>query len=146
MEVPQSVRVAAAEPARNWSYAGGVTTYTLDSFMSFGAIRATDDFLVTEDSIEGVIWESSNAATPSNITGVRAPTLIAAMGAHYFIAPSEMYYQRSPSADKTMVVVEGATHGFQPCRPCERTPGEFGDTMKTLFDYTAEWLRARFVE
>ena len=29
----------------------------------------------------------------------------------------------------------GATHNFTTCTKCEKTPGEFGDTVKTTFDY-----------
>ena len=97
------------------------------------------------NDIRGVVWESDISSTQVNLEGVRVPTLVAAMGAHYFLVPSEMAYRRSPAADKTMVVVEGAQHTFGPCRQCERTPGEFGDTVQTLFDYVAEWLTPRFV-
>src|SRR5207302_10490903 len=102
-----------------------------------GALRAADDYYVTEDTIEGIVWDSSNHCTTANIAGVRAPLLIMGMGAHYFLVPSEMFFERSPSADKTMAVVEGATHGFQPFHPAEPTPGAFGDTVRTTFDYLA---------
>jgi hypothetical protein len=33
------------------------------------------------------------------------------------------------------VFVEGATHGFTPCRP------EYGDTLSRTFDYVDAWLK-----
>jgi hypothetical protein len=36
--------------------------------------------------------------------------------------------------------VEGASHGYGTCRQCETTPGQFGDTLKTLYDYVDRWL------
>ena len=145
VEVPQSVRLPSANREHNLSYSEGVVTYTVHSFLSWGALRAKADYCVTEDAIEGLGWDTTNVSTVANIPGIESPTLIMAMGAHYFIVPSEMYYTLSPSSDKTMVVVEGATHGFQPCKPSERFPGQFGDTVKTTFDYVGGWLRERFL-
>jgi hypothetical protein len=42
------------------------------------------------------------------------------------------------------VVIEGATHSFTPCKACEKTPGQYSNTMKNLFDYTAKWINDRF--
>ena len=41
-------------------------------------------------------------------------------------------------------MVEGAVHGMTPCTAVEKRPGEFGDTVKTTFDYVANWTAARF--
>jgi hypothetical protein len=48
------------------------------------------------------------------------------------------------SKDKDFVVIEGANHGFTPCVPCERSPGQYSNTVRNLFDYIAGWLNARF--
>jgi hypothetical protein len=56
----------------------------------------------------------------------------------------ETIYNHAASQDKELAFVEGAVHGFTPCRACERTPGEFGDTVKTLFDHVDAWLAARY--
>lgn len=29
---------------------------------------------------------------------------------------------------------------YSPCRQGEKTPGQFGDTIKTLYDYADQWL------
>ena len=46
----------------------------------------------------------------------------------------EIAFDHSPAADKAFVGVEGANHGFLPCKP------EFGDTFKRAFDYVDSWL------
>ena len=44
------------------------------------------------------------------------------------------------SADKTIAFVEGANHGYTTCTRCEQTPGQYGDTLKTTYDYVDGWL------
>ena len=48
------------------------------------------------------------------------------------------------SADKDYVVVEGALHPFTPCRACEKTPGQYSNTIRNLFDYASAWINQRF--
>jgi len=47
---------------------------------------------------------------------------------------------RATSEDKTVAFVEGATHTFNP----ERGDDRFGDTLKTTYDYVAEWLNSKY--
>jgi hypothetical protein len=112
---------------------------TLTRFLATQAVRTTKDFRMTEDSIEGVDWKSSATSVPSNIEGVTVPTLIATMGCHYFVVPSEIYYDHSGAKDKQYVAIEGAAHVFTPCKP------EYGDTKKNLFDYVDGWIAKRYV-
>jgi hypothetical protein len=44
--------------------------------------------------------------------------------------------------------VEGATHGYFTAKECEAYPGQFGDTIKTLYDYVDQWLsqKGRFID
>jgi len=37
--------------------------------------------------------------------------------------------------------IEGATHGFAPCRTCAADPNANGNSVQNLFDYVAEWAR-----
>ena len=48
------------------------------------------------------------------------------------------------SKDKDFVVFEGATHGQTPCVPCERSPGQYSNTVKNCFDYVGAWINERF--
>jgi len=72
------------------------------------------------------------------------PVLFLAMGAHYFIRDNERQYDMSSSKDKELIVIEGANHGFTPCKPCEKIPDQYSNTVKNIFDYAAKWLDARF--
>jgi len=51
-----------------------------------------------------------------------------------------MIYGNARSSDKPLAFVEGASHGFTPCKPSEEVPGRSGDTVKTLYDYVDKWL------
>jgi hypothetical protein len=73
--------------------------------------------------------------------GVSAPLLVVGMtGGYEFLAAEIIYEKAKKISDKTIAFVEGATHGFDIARDCEKYPGQFGDTMKTLFDYVDKWL------
>ena len=156
VDVPHSVRVAGVTPGSggepsltartNASFADGAVNYTVQSWLSSNALRVDPErYTVTEDSIEGIDWNSSNTSTPANIEGVHVPLLIMSMTGHYWMVPSEIFYEHATSPDKQLVFVEGASHNLTTCKACEHYPGEYGDTVQTTFDYVAAWLRQRFV-
>jgi pimeloyl-ACP methyl ester carboxylesterase len=122
---------------RNASFEGGARMMTLRSFLSANAVRA-------KDSLDEIDWCSSNNSTDCALPNITIPTLITAMGAHYFIRDSEIHYERSASRDKDFIVIEGATHGISPCAPCETTPGQYANSEKNFFDYVKRWITARF--
>ena len=73
--------------------------------------------------------------------GVTAPLLVMGMtGGYEFLAAEIIYEIAKNIADKEIAFVEGATHIFDPARDCEAYPGQFGDTIKTMFDYVDRWL------
>lgn len=123
----------------NFSYKNALVT-TVRSFLSTYAIHSGPEYQATADAVTGVDWQSSNTSLIANLGGVRSPLLMVSMTAHYWLVTTEMGYSASPSTDKTLAYIEGATHGFTPCKACEKTPGQFGDTEKTLMDYVARWL------
>jgi hypothetical protein len=53
---------------------------------------------------------------------------------------AETIYEHAATTDKTIAFVEGVSHVYTPCRECERTPVQFGDTVKTLYNYVDRWL------
>jgi dienelactone hydrolase len=143
-QVVYSVRVPSASPADNAAWDSSKGGFTDDSFMSVAAIKATDP-KITADSITGIDWSSSNTATVNNVEGISSPLLIMSMTGHYWLVPSEMYYDNATHAkNKTLVFVEGASHGFTPCTACATTPGEFGDTVTETFDYVSNWLHTNY--
>ena len=137
-EIVESVRQPArGYDRRNASFDGGARMITLRSFLSANAIRA-------RDSMDDVDWCSSNNSTRCAVKSLSVPILITAMGAHYFIRDSEIHYEEAASADKELIVIEGATHGATPCTACETTPGQYANSQKNFFDYVTQWIKARF--
>ena len=115
----------------------GVKVLTTQSFLSANAVRSGH-------AMEGIDHCSTNASTNCAVANIRAPTLIAAMGAYNHIRFQEIMYEQSPAEDKDFIVIEGARHGYTPCTACETTPGQYSNTLENLFDYIAEWANARF--
>jgi pimeloyl-ACP methyl ester carboxylesterase len=137
-QIVESVRRAArGYDERNASFEGGARLMTLRSFLSANAVRA-------KDSLDEIDWCSSNNSTDCAVAKITIPTLITAMGAHYFIRDSEIHYEKSASRDKEFITIEGATHGFSPCTACETTPGQYANSQKNFFDYATRWITARF--
>lgn len=137
-QVVESVRLAQPKlAADNASFADGTRFLTLRSFLSANAIRSTN-------SMDGIDYCSSNNSTPCALSHITLPVLITAMGAHYFIRDSEIHYEVSTSPDKDFVVVEGATHSITPCTACEKTKGDYSNSVKNFFDYVSNWINKRF--
>ena len=134
----KSVRpVGRGSEALNAAFGTGTRLLTVRSFLSANAIRA-------KDSMDDIDWCSSNNSTPCALQRVSIPLLITAMGAHYFVRDNEIHYEVAASKDKDFVVVEGATHGIRPCVPCERTPGQYSNSVRNFFDYVQRWISARY--
>ena len=137
-QIVHSVAVPELGQAKaNREFNAGVKVLTFTSYLSANATRSTN-------SLDGIEDCSSNISTICNVQSIKAPTLIAAMGGWRFIGDQERMYDRSPAADKDYIVIEGAVHGYTPCRKCEKTPGQYSNTVKNLFDYIAAWTNKRF--
>jgi pimeloyl-ACP methyl ester carboxylesterase len=137
-QVVRSVFVADPSVARtNLQFRTGTKIFTLRSFLSAQAVRAND-------AVEDIDFCSTNNSTVCALQSISVPVMFAAMGAHYFIRDNERQYDMAASRDKDFVVIEGATHGFAPCTPCETRPDQYSNTVKNLFDYMAAWMNARF--
>jgi hypothetical protein len=137
-EIVKSVRVPAKEAAqRARSFQDSVKLLTVKSFLGTRAIRA-------RESYDGIDYCSNNNSTPCHLQKITVPVLIFGMGGHYFLRDNEMHYEIAASQDKEYVIIEGASHGIRPCRACEKTPGQYSNTVKNMFDYTQKWISARF--
>jgi pimeloyl-ACP methyl ester carboxylesterase len=137
-QIVESVRpVGRGSEKLNAAFGTGTRLLTIKSFLSANAIRA-------KDSMDDIDWCSSNNSTPCALKSVTIPLLVTAMGGHYFVRDNEIHYEAAASKDKDFVVVEGATHGIQPCRACEKTPGQFSNATKNFFDYVRKWILDRY--
>jgi len=138
MEVAHSVAVPEPENAKaNHSFERGTKVFTLKSFLSANAVKSTN-------ALDGIEWCSSNNSTMCAVQSIKIPTLIAAMGAFHFVRDQELMFDLSGAKDKDYIVIEGAVHGYTPCKACEKTPGQYSNSDKNLFDYIAKWANARF--
>ena len=138
-ELVRSVRVPITENARlDRTLANGTMFLTLTSFLSSNAMRAWDP-------IDDIDWCSSNNSTPCALKEISVPTLIMAMGGHYFIRDNEIHYEAAASKDKDYIVVEGSVHGMTPCEACSRITGQsYSNVTRNLYDYAANWANQRF--
>ena len=107
------------------------------SFLSAQAVRSTN-------SLNGIDHCSTNADTVCALRSISVPVMVAGMGGYLFIRDSEVEYENAKSADKDLVFIEGATHGFSPCTYCGAPAGAYSNSVKNLFDYIAAWTKARF--
>ena len=96
------------------------------------------------NSLNGIDYCSSNDSAACALPVISAPLLIETMGANDFVRDNEKMFDSAHSKDKDYIVIEGALHTFDPCVPCETTPGEYSNSKKNLFDYTAAWINKRF--
>lgn len=137
-QVVKSVRVANPGAARqNASFQNGARFLTVKSFLSANAVRGAD-------SMDGIDHCTSNNSPPCHLPTITVPTLVTAMGGHYFIRDNEIHYELSGAKDKDFIVVEGAEHGQTPCVPCESTPGQYSNTVRNFYDYARDWIQKRF--
>jgi len=137
-QIVESVRpIMRGSEKSNAAFTTGTRLLTARSFLSANAIRA-------RDAMDDIDWCSSNNSTPCALRQITVPVLITAMGAHYFIRDNEIHFDVAASADKDFVVIEGATHGIRPCTACERTPGQYANSVKNFFDYVQRWINGRY--
>jgi hypothetical protein len=145
-QIINSVRKPEGHPlTQNLS---GAVRGTVSTFLTSFAVRTTEEFGYDEDSVRGIDWTSAYSTTPGAIQRVKAPMLTLGMTGHWEYLAAETIYEMSPSHDKSIAFIEGASHGIEPCKACESTPGEFGDTVKSTYDYVDKWLAksGRFLE
>ena len=110
---------------------------TVMSFLGTRAVRskhAMDDYDI----------QSNSNTTELSLQNIRVPILIMSAGAHYFLRDDEKMFDSAVSPDKDYAVTEGAMHGVVPCKPCEKTPGQYSNSVKNTFDYMKAWVDKRF--
>lgn len=144
-QIIRSVRVPANARSHTASLDGGGLQTSVLKFLRTYAIRVTGDYGYDANSVRGIEWTSSYASVPGNVESISAPILIMGMTGHWEFAAAETIYEHAASRDKTLVFVEGALHSYATCQPCEKTPGQFGDTEKTTYDYVDSWLSKHFL-
>jgi hypothetical protein len=140
-QVIPCVRRARNIKSFSGSYRMGAIKSTVRTYLNSTAVRTIKEFGYNENSIYGIDWLSSYCCTPGNMMDVSAPLLVMGMTGGYEFLAAEMIYENTPKIkDKTIAFVEGATHVFTTSTESEAFPGQFGDTVKILFDHVDKWL------
>ncbi len=137
--IVRSVRPPANRESTTPFMRGALKT-TVRNFLNSYAVRVTAAYHYGADGIEGIDWTSSYASVPGNVSRISAPLLAMGMTGGSEFLTAETLYEKSPSADKSIAFVEGATHVYTPCKACETTPGQYGDTVRTTYDFIDGWL------
>jgi hypothetical protein len=136
-------------PQAQTGYSDALRT-TVKGFLSTYAIRvnAGEFGYGEDDSLRGIDWSSSWASPEGNAEGITVPFLTMGMTGSYEHSMDETLHNHVKSADNTLVYVEGAMHVYPTCKKCEKYPGQYGDTVKTIYDYADKWLsqKGRFLD
>jgi hypothetical protein len=142
-EIIHSVRVPKSEKSPS-PLAGNALVTTVRAFLSTFSVRALPDFNIDATGVHGVDFNSSYGATYNSIEGISKPLLQMGFTGSYEYSFAEGARARAKSTDKTLAYLEGAIHGFVPCKECALAKGQpadyYGDTIKTLYDYIDGWL------
>ena len=138
-EIVHTVRIPQNfEPVTEYLGMSG-SNGTVRAFLR-SAVRVADDFSYDETSIHGVDWRSNYTNPIGNSEGIHVPLLFVGNTGHWEYLVGEGVYEHAASKDKSLAFMEGAAHPLNTCTPCEKTPGQYGDTIKPLFDYIDRWL------
>jgi len=138
--VVYSLRAPANDTSLTNSLTEGALVTTVRNFLISYAVRTTEDYGYDEDSVRGIDWSSSYNCPPGNIKYISVPLLAMGMTASWEYLAAEVIYENAASTDKSIAFVEGADHMFATATELEEYPGQFGDTVKTLYDYVDNWL------
>jgi hypothetical protein len=140
VQIIHSVRRAENTKSITDLHGLAATKSTVRDFLTDSAIRVNADFHYDEEGVHGVEWTSSYASPPGNVEGFSRPLLAMGMTGHWEGLAAEEIYEHAGSKDKSIAFVEGGSHMYTTCKECETTPGQFGDTLKTTYDYIDTWL------
>jgi hypothetical protein len=132
----------AGIPDDTTNFYNGALKTTVTRFLSAFTIRVdAKNLAVSADNITGVDWASSQMAPISSVAGVSVPLLTTGNTRHYeYLSAEKIYLAATKTTDKIIAFVEGAQHTINTCTECETYPGEFGDMIRTAFDYMDVWL------
>ena len=126
---------AIKEPVDVLFMGGALYAYGLDQHLS-AWLDSLDGKTVKKVVLFSTSWLSKHALDLMR----DKQTLVMGMTGGWEFLADETIYKMSASADKHIAFVEGTSHRFTPAGEYETYPGQFGNTMKLLHDYAADWL------
>lgn len=131
------------------SFYDGALKTTVTRFLETFAVRIDEDtFGYNATDVLVVEWASSQTTPISSVAAIKVPLLTMGNAGHYEYLNAEKIYLAATTSDKSIAFVEGAQHTINTCTECESYPGEYGNTVKTAFDYMDTWLSefGRFID
>lgn len=141
-EIIHSVR-APFNPINATDKMSAAQNITVRSYLSCYAMTVDDDYEITEDGFKGIHFDSNLTSPIGNIQGIHVPSLFIGMTGSYEYISTESIFENSPAKDKSIAFVEGAGHNFFADKKAEAfNHANYGDTVKTLFDYVDKWISA----
>lgn len=143
--VTEQIVSCVRKPRAGWAdatgtYSRGACITTVRTFLKSSAVRVTEAYGYNEDSLYGIDWDSSYCCGEGNVRSIHVPTLLIGMTGSYEYIAAETIGKESAAASKKIAFCEGAGHNFDTATETEDYPGQYGDTVKSLFDYVRDWL------
>ena len=123
------------------NYTSGALTTTVMNILE-DEVRFFDDFGYDECNMWGIDGNFNYMSTRENVKYIHVPLLITGNTASHEFVNAEFNFDDAVSKDKELVMVEGATHMFDPLND------SYGDTLGVAADYFTKWLTkpGRFTE
>ncbi|KAK2604144.1 hypothetical protein N8I77_007099 [Diaporthe amygdali] len=147
--VPSVRDPSAGVPSMANSFYDGALKTTVTRFLETFAIRINEEtFGYNATDILGVEWASSQTTPIGSVPGISVPLLTMGNTGHYEYLNAEKLYLAATTSDKRIAFTEGTQHIIDTCTECESYPDEYGNTVKTAFDFMDTWLSApgRFID
>ncbi len=120
-------------------YHGGTFIRTVNELLS-EELQFEDDYYLTEDEVCGLVKEFNPWSTRANVRGIHVPLLCEGNQGNHEFVNIDRTYDEAVSEDKTIIMLAGAGHGFEPMENSE----EYKDVQTTpaavFADFAAEWL------
>lgn len=135
-EIIHTVRAPQNKRSLMANYRDGLLITSVRKFLDSSCVRTGSDYYYNADTIFGIEWSGCYCCTTGNVAGITVPLLVMGMTNGWEFSSVEGIVERAASRDKTVAFVEGATHMFCP----DRGDTRFGDTLKTTYDFAAQWL------
>jgi pimeloyl-ACP methyl ester carboxylesterase len=138
-EVIHSVRIPYKTETSPIPRTNAAYVTTVRRFLNTWAVRPQANYGYGPDYIRGIDYQSSYNSVPSAVEKIKGPLLVVGMSAGQLIVTAETVFDHAASADKTLLFIEGATHGTTPV-----DWDKYGNTTATTVNTFDEWMRARF--
>ena len=138
-QVVQSVREPYKTASSPNVRAASAYITTVRKFLSTWACRALPDYGYGADYIKGIDYQSTYNSPVAAVEKIKVPLLIVAMSAGQLLVSAETIYNHATSQDRSLIFIEGATHGTTPINW-----EKYGNTTTTTVNVFNSWMSGKF--